>query len=178
MSKHSEYLAFLGEHELRKRASQRGLRSDVCDFIAQLTSEMDVQCVLEIGRAAGHSFGFFKFLWPQSYVVSIDINHAPVADEVAALFDSAFLFVDGDSSSLKNIDAMFDVVLIDGDHSYKGCKKDWINIQPNVHPGSIVLFDDLGHGDGCGEVFYGLPYHRKVMLSDNNKPYFGAVYIQ
>ena len=177
MSRHSKYLKFLTAHDLGVRGSQRALRPDVCEFIADVTSGITVTSILEIGRAVGHSFGFFRYLYPNAHVVSIDINHVEVADEVAALFDDNFLFVDGDSSSLENMKKVFDVVLIDGDHSYKGCKKDWDNIQMHIRPGSVVLFDDLGHGGGCGNVFHELTSYRKATLSDCNSPYFGVVYI-
>ncbi|MCK4784392.1 MAG: class I SAM-dependent methyltransferase [Desulfobacteraceae bacterium] len=42
-------------------------------------------------------------------------------------------------------------LLIDGDHSYDGVKKDWMNFSPQVVPGGYVLFDDYNN-NGWPEV--------------------------
>ena len=36
-------------------------------------------------------------------------------------------------------------LLIDGDHSYDGVKKDWMNFSPHLVPGGYVLFDDYNN---------------------------------
>lgn len=176
-TKHAQYLEFLAFHQLEALTAQRCIRADVCEYIEELTCETEVHNVLEIGRCAGRSFGFFRYLWPKAYVISIDINHSDAADKVAALYDSNYLFIDGDSSALTDIDVVFDVVLIDGDHSYAGCKKDWDNIQSHIQKGSIVLFDDLGHGGGCGTVFHELVDYQKDVYTVTGPPLFGAVHI-
>jgi len=162
---------------METRSAQRCLRADVCEYIEEITAQTEVHNILEIGRCAGRSFGFFRFLWPKAYVVSIDIHHFEAADRVAALYDNNYLFVDGNSDTLASMHDVFDIVLIDGDHSYAGCKKDWDNVQSHIRKGSLVLFDDLGHGGGCGNVFHELTEFKKDVFSINNLPLFGVVHI-
>lgn len=46
-----------------------------------------------------------------------------------------------------------DFIYIDGGHSYEVCKSDWRNIQPLMHPGTVVVFDDYSvRGFGVGRV--------------------------
>jgi predicted O-methyltransferase YrrM len=39
----------------------------------------------------------------------------------------------------------FDLVLVDGDHSYEGGMADLVNVWPLVKPGGCVVFHDITH---------------------------------
>ena len=41
-------------------------------------------------------------------------------------------------------------LMIDGDHSYEGAKKDWQLYAPMVEPGGCVIVDDYGNPDWPG----------------------------
>ena len=142
-TKHGEYLEHLAKHDLQAVANRRALRPDVCNFIEQVTLKKDVANVLEIGRATGHSFGFFRFLWPEAFIASVDVLHSPVADQVAALYDDNYIFIDGSSSKLEPVKTLFDVVLIDGDHSYEGIKADYEKYEPFVKENGLILIHDV-----------------------------------
>jgi predicted O-methyltransferase YrrM len=45
-----------------------------------------------------------------------------------------------------------DLLFIDGDHSYEGCKNDWEAYKGFLRPGSIVVFHDWGWADGVRRV--------------------------
>lgn len=52
----------------------------------------------------------------------------------------------------KNFDKKIDFIFIDGDHSYKGVKKDvdlWI---PKLNPGAILVMHDIGWAEGVQRV--------------------------
>lgn len=46
----------------------------------------------------------------------------------------------------------FDMLFIDGDHSYKGVKADWEAYKHFLRPGSIVVFHDSGWAEGVKRV--------------------------
>lgn len=42
---------------------------------------------------------------------------------------------------------VYDLVNVDGDHSYEGCYRDLVNIWPLTAPGAVVIVDDTGMTD-------------------------------
>ncbi len=107
---------------------------------------------LEIGTAAG---GTIRFLTEQvlihKSVVIDDGQHQrfPIWTEHNSQFVPNVNQFIGDSHSpeaalfLKNLGLTFDLVGIDGDHSYEGVLADWNLIQPFISPGSLVWFHDV-----------------------------------
>jgi len=57
---------------------------------------------------------------------------------------------------LRMVGGKFDLIFIDGDHRYAGAKRDWENIQRFRGENTVIVFDDLHHCDGCGDVFFEL----------------------
>lgn len=129
--------------------------------------------ILEIGRSKGHSIALFKYLWSNSAIVSIDtIKHKEV-DTVINHFEGngSVELLDGDVRVLASCKTIFDLVLIDGDHSYAGALKDWNGIQKNIGKGTTVVFDDLDHIYGCGDVYYELQkdYEHQVITHEGKE---------
>lgn len=65
-------------------------------------------------------------------------------------------------NKVKNITTSIDLLFIDGDHSFKGCKADWVLYSPFLKQGSIVVFHDYGWAEGVKKV---IEEHVKPKLS-------------
>lgn len=108
--------------------------------------------ILEIGCDVGNSTTAF-LVGESSHVTSIDIN--PVC---ARNFSDCekWAFIQGDSRSLVTIgqvaDLVFDVLYIDGDHSYEGASADLANYSPFVRSGGLILMHDVL----CPDTFPGV----------------------
>jgi len=73
-------------------------------------------------------------------------------DRLLALhnYDGRITFLDGDSKTTvptlhDNLAACFDLILVDGDHSYAGGMADLRNTWPLVRPGGVLIFHDIRH---------------------------------
>lgn len=128
-------------------------------FLAAMQAA-NVQTVLEVGT--GESGGFARFMvevlgWN---VVSLDLNK-PTPNGGAAWPDG-WAFVQGDTRTLplKSIPTpdggLFDLVFIDGDHSYDGVKNDYERF---AHLGRIVGFHDVAPDSWFTE---GVDYWREI----------------
>lgn len=165
MKQYEDYLKLLGGRPLGRRSWRTA--HWLCE------REDNFESILEIGRHMGHSLGLFKYLWPDSRIVSIDIVPRKEALAVIDLFDArdSIELIDGDVSKLDSSE-IFDLVLIDGDHTHSGARADWEGIQQNISKGSIVVFDDLDHPLGCGKAFYEIEGYKTEQTET-----MGVVYI-
>jgi predicted O-methyltransferase YrrM len=129
----------------------------------------DFKVGLEIGRNSGYSAVAFTTFYPKATLDSIDIRgrhqHKKVF-EAMGVADRINIIV-GNSTSIPE-SKIYDYVLIDGDHSYRGAKKDWERIQPHICQGSFVIFDDICRkgpksvGLLCEELESAIPTTRKI----------------
>ena len=179
-SKYEDYIAYLDDRGVKESVMHRILRPKHCEFICELAKDRSFSNILEIGRSKGHSLGLFKYLFPGSMITSVDIVRHSEADVIVDIFnnDKSITLIDGDITNLKT-DSIFDLILIDGDHTYQGCKKDWDNIQQYIEPGSVVLIDDLNHPHGCGKVFYENinHYNHEIIMNEESVEGLGVIYI-
>ena len=53
---------------------------------------------------------------------------------------------------IKALNTHFDLLFIDGDHSYEGCKTDWDLYSPLLTTHSIVVFHDTSWAEGVNKV--------------------------
>lgn len=65
-------------------------------------------------------------------------------------FDERRVFLDGNSRDtipalMPEKSNAFDLILVDGDHSYDGARADLENVWPLVRPGCAVVFHDICH---------------------------------
>ena len=93
--------------------------------------------VLEIGCKDGGTL----WLWRQlaDEVVGVDVNPVPVAYQGVQV-------IQADSHKVV-VDGLFDMVFIDGDHSYDGVKQDFETYGPLVRPGGVIGCHDIcNHG--------------------------------
>lgn len=132
-------------------------------FEEQLALHPDITSVIEIGLNGGHSANtFFQNCKNLKRFLSFDINmhaYTPVAVEYfRRVYKNIFEFVPGDSTitvpqyTKAFPNEKFDLIYIDGGHSYQVCYNDLLNCQKFAHPGTLVWVDDYYGGDIPGAI--------------------------
>lgn len=129
------------------------LKQEVADKITELVRPMDGQRIVEIGTGWGESAKHFSELKPTWTIYTIDAfgiygdgriyqewNHERVAAINRSLGKNVIQIL-GDSSKVP-WELPIDVLFIDGDHSYEGCKADYEKYEPWVREGGYIIFDD------------------------------------
>lgn len=100
-----------------------------------------IRRVLEIGSWRGGMLWWLRHALQPELLVSIDLSHQAEAD-VAIVGDSHAASVYDQAAAL----APFDVVFIDGDHSYAGVARDWDLYAPLcAAPGAVCFHDIVPH---------------------------------
>lgn len=128
----------LWNEKLEGRAWQ--LKEEFIKLLNLMIKE-NVKSVLEIGCYKGGTA--LAFLELGCEVVSIDPSPQPEALELINLYPK-FTFIEKDSKEV-SIDYMsdFDMLWIDGDHSYDYVKHDYDKFFPHVKTGGLIAFHDI-----------------------------------
>lgn len=176
VEKYNEFLRQNGFALNRERNNvlYRSTNPVLLDFFSDLDSN-NIKSVLEIGTSNGYSFGFFRFCFPKAKVISIDIKQSPTASKISRLFDDNFALIKGTSEDVKDTGILFDLVFIDGDHSFEWCKRDWENVQNNLADPSTIVFDDLDWGDHGVERFLNSLKEDKMTKYQDGVPMYCVI---
>lgn len=96
-------------------------------------------------------------------------------------YAGAIEFHDGDSKeTVPKIEGLFDLILVDGDHSYEGASADMENSWSKLAPGGYMVIDDLihpAHSYLCGLVDRFEESHSDsiLIIKDIKKPHGAAL---
>jgi hypothetical protein len=147
---------------------ERG-RGDAWDFtdlrlaLSAATLVLRASTYLEIGVRRGHSMAAVASQAPHAAIWGLDLwlenytgleNPGPefVREELHRVGHRGPLrLISGDSRQTlpallaEQSDLVFDLVTVDGDHSYDGARQDLLNVMPRVRPGGVIVFDDIAH---------------------------------
>lgn len=140
------------------------------EFLAGCVHTLNPRTIVEIGTYKGGTL----FIWCRigsnaTSVTSIDLPGGNYGGGYAACRTRLYKefcygrpnlrlnFIRGDSQSplsreqlIKQLNgASVDFLYIDGDHSYDGVKKDYLNYHDLVRPGGLIAFHDIAHPK-CG----------------------------
>lgn len=114
-----------------------------------LESAKEIKSYLEIGVAAGGTTFLMDHFFKPEKIVLIDDNRHPKAHvRPYILSDIKRKEIIGISQAIGTLDAlteiglMFDLILIDGDHSYYGVKEDVKNYLPFLSSGGFLVMHD------------------------------------
>ncbi len=149
---------YLGIYGLKLSPANTDINEGYCTesqkrmFIEDLQSYENIKKIAEIGFNAGHSVQIFLENCPDSQVLSFDLNqhyYTKVGVEfMHRKYKNRFKFLGGNSLetvpdfTLNNPLEKYDLIYIDGDHSYLGCYLDLINCQKLAVKETIVWVDD------------------------------------
>lgn len=116
-----------------------------------------VKSYLEIGVDGGGSLNTVLCEGVPSRIVLCDLwdpeycghgDTKPYVQHILDYFGAFAEFRDGDSKvTVPRLTGLFDLVLVDGDHSAEGATADLKNVWPLLRPGGILVMDDIRHPD-------------------------------
>ena len=141
-------------YERREKMNMDGYSTQIqgqVEFLKNIVQDEKVKNVMEIGFNAGHSSELFLQTNPNIRVTSFDIGQYNCVNVGKKFIDEKFpgrhTLIKGDS--LKTVpeftsknDIKFDVIFIDGGHTYEVSKGDIVNCKPLAHKETMVILDD------------------------------------
>jgi len=117
-----------------------------------IKSKMKIENFLEIGSAGGGSVYLFNYVFGLKNIVIIDDNkhgkhkfRSKILEEIKG---NVFEFIGNSQTSeiinqVKELKMKFDIILIDGDHSYNGITLDIKNYKPFLNDNGYLFFHDI-----------------------------------
>lgn len=130
------------------------------NYVAQTTSLKNlvnlqhIKNVFEIGFNAGHSADIFLKSNPNINLVSCDINQRPCTLYGKQFIDKTYpdrhKLIIGDSTIvlptyISTLTHKYDLIFIDGGHTYDVAKADIMNCKKLAHDNTIVIMDDVSN---------------------------------
>lgn len=124
-------------------------------FVEDLKSYRNIKNIAEIGLNAGHSVQTFFENCKDVNVLSFDINYHPYTkvgvEFMQRKYKDRFRYIEGDSLEtvpnfvLNNPEEKFDLLYVDGDHTFLGCYQDIVNFKNLAHKNTILWVDDYAY---------------------------------
>ena len=131
--------------------------------LKHLVKSNNIKKVLEIGFNAGHSSEIFLENNKDCTVLSFDLGIHDYVQKGKEFIDKKYqnrhTLILGDSTRsipdyyLKNNSEKFDLIFIDGGHSYSVSKQDLLNCRFLAHKDSIIIMDDTYHSEPVPPIF-------------------------
>ena len=143
---------YLKRHNVSDYEGNSGDLSKQTERLQQLCSNIEYKNILEIGFNAGHSAHTFLSS-SLANVVSFDLNVRESVPHAKQYIDRKFpgrhTLILGDSTQTipeyfrMNPDSRFDLIFIDGGHTYEIAMDDIVNCKSLAHTNTVVAMDDV-----------------------------------
>lgn len=135
-------------------------------WLLEIIHEKNYKAVLEIGSYKGGSALGFSMIGCNVTCVDKD----PQPELITNLRDYDYtLFKEDSLGYILPEEWEFDVLHIDGGHTYEMCKADFENFENFVKPGGIIVFHDINPADG--QNFYGSSIFWDELTKTTNHPF-------
>lgn len=158
-----EYLSFTKEFYKNglKRFGENWRYADINTVLYGICQNMKINHYLEIGVRRGRSMSIVASLHPKASILGFDMwipnyvgieNPGPqfVASELGRVgYQGDVQFISGNSHKTvpryfrENPNAYFDMITVDGDHTYQGAIDDLKTVIPRLKVGGLLVFDDI-----------------------------------
>ncbi len=137
--------------------------ADIVTVLFALSKFLKPESYLEIGVRKGRSLAMVASnsptcdlycfdLWQENYAGIENPGEEFVRNELDKVgYKGVAHFINGDSHLMlnpffkSNKDLFFDMITVDGDHTYYGAARDIIDVLPRLKIGGILIFDDISH---------------------------------
>jgi predicted O-methyltransferase YrrM len=141
------------------------------DWMLKHVGRSQLESYLEIGSNCGVSLWMMAaFIRQAADPVVVDLMNGQsgqpeLLQKVAAIVDAKI--IKGNSREVHTqIESQFNMILIDGDHSYEGVKADWDNYFPKLKSGGIIcLHDTFNNSFGVKQLWEEV--RGQLLFSDN-----------
>ncbi len=127
-------------------------------ILSHFASRPNVKEIMEIGFNAGHSAETLLSANPTAHLTSFDIGRVKAMqygkEYIDATYPGRHTLILGDSTQtvmqfkLDNPNKRFDVIFIDGGHTYNVAKPDIVQSSSLAHSDTIVIVDDVMYVNG------------------------------
>jgi predicted O-methyltransferase YrrM len=154
----SDYLTKNGVHFGEDYEGFSGQFPGELIILAHFARKSNVREIMEIGFNAGHSSELMLLENPNAKVTSFDLGRVRAMqygkDYIDATFPGRHTLILGDSRNTvlefkrNNPTKRFDLIFIDGGHTYEVAKIDMIRSSGLAHKDTIVIVDDIVHVPG------------------------------
>src|SRR5690606_5936835 len=144
----------------------------IARLIARLANEFCPETIVELGTSLGITTLYLSKASPFSRIITVEgcPRTAGVAQEN---FDC--LHAENIDARIGNFDVLFpqivnelpkiDFLFIDGNHRKEATLSYFYNCLPKVHPGTILIFDDIYWSEGMKEAWKEIQNHPSVTVT-------------
>lgn len=115
-------------------------------FLKYLIEQNNYTTMAEVGVRDGRTTFYLLDNCPNLTIYGVDLSNAGYYNyEVKAKYSSRLIPIQGNSHLVADRVPQVDLVFIDADHSYNGCRGDIIAYSPKVKPGGILSGHDIDY---------------------------------
>jgi len=134
--------------QLFNECIKKGIQQKEKEFLSflELCIQNDYKSILEIGAYSnGCTYAYSQIF---ERVVTVDLQHR------SGIMLENVVYITGDSHSENIIEKVkshgkFDVIFIDGDHTFDGVKLDYDNFKELINEGGLICFHDIWESVDC-----------------------------
>lgn len=113
-------------------------------FLKHLIETNGYTSMAEVGVRDGRTTFFLLDKIPTLKIYGVDLsNDGYYSNDVKEKYKDRLIPIEGNSHLVHDKVPMVDIVFIDADHSYNGCKNDIIYYKPKVKEGGILSGHDI-----------------------------------